>query len=741
MKKTNITLSIALAAVFSASTAFAEAEVTGKIIHESGFFTNAGSTIGDYGVGSYSSMGASSGGLNSHSKNDAMKRETTARIYIDGEADEVMDGATYHVELNLMTDGKGNSNYDSHESYTQRDALREAYVDMEQGDWSIRAGKQQVVWGTADGMKLLDMINPSDYGEMAQNQMEDSRIPVWMVNAETTNADGSEFQVIVSQPKENVFAGLNRHVATGVRVNNPTTMADETLNSGTDTGHAFMMKGPDTITGVHNGFLNITPDLGGVANRFAGGFGGSAQLSAFGMQGFVVGGTGPASFEPMTMAGMAGAMAYNQMLHADGTTVVGQTVANVNYGDGGYLNLPDAFEGAVVNVTKALNQYGGSRDSYVDSNNVAVSNTVFDAKANLITGAQMLQYGFASMYDTNLADDKTDGVNDTAFDYMSKTSFMTFDAFAGAGSEYVYDMPKDSDVDVAFRTKKSTADGVNYSLNGSFNYDKNPIIDLSWRNAAGSKLAVNKMVTVGYDMKVDSTATANYTLMLTDAVKADGTVLVNGEYGGAAGQSANLRFTQKVKRVVNLGGSFDMAIETAELGPVVIRGEALYTKGSYSPIIDKDKLAHGDLVGALEMVKGDRAKIVLGADITALTNMMVSAQFIQDSDLDFVDGTDRYTADYATMHMTNGFNKATENKNFYSLFFSKPFGASGEHRWNNITMYEENGGKWNRFDIDYSIDDNTQATVEYNKYWGNENTQFGQLEASSNIQVGVKYSF
>ena len=26
--------------------------------------------------------------------------------------------------------------------------------------------------------------------------MEDSRIPVWMVNAETTNEDGSEFQVL-----------------------------------------------------------------------------------------------------------------------------------------------------------------------------------------------------------------------------------------------------------------------------------------------------------------------------------------------------------------------------------------------------------------------------------------------------------------------------------------------------------------------------------------------------------------
>ena len=735
MKKTNITLSIALAAVFSSSVVFAEAEVTGKIIHESGFFSEAGSTIGDWGVSTYTAQGVGTTATPAHAKNDAMKRETTARIYIDGDANEISDGATYHVELNLMTDGKGNNNYDSHESYTQRDALREAYVDSQVGDWSLRTGKQQVVWGTADGMKLLDMINPSDYGEMAQNQMEDSRIPVWMINAETTNEDGSEFQVIVSQPKENVFAGLNRHIATGVRVNNPATMADETLNSGTDTGHAFIMKGPDTITGVHDGFLNITPDLGGVANRFAGGFGGSAQLTAFGMQGFVVGGAGSASFEPMTMAQMAGAMAYNQMLHADGTVVAGQAVANANYNGanggvaGTYTDLPDAFEGAVVNVANALN--GGSSTP---------------AQRNAITGAQMLQYGFASMYDANLADDKTDGVNDTAFDYMSKTAFMTFDAFAGAGSEYVYEMPKDSDVDVAFRTKNSTADGVNYSLNGSYNYDKNPIIDLSWRNATGNKLAVNKMITevsggapTGY-MVADVDATTGYTLMLTDTAIADG-ARGSGNYGGAAGAAANLRFTQKVKRVVNLGGSFDMAVETDELGPVVIRGEALYTKGAYSPVIDKDKLAHGDLVGALEMVKGDRAKIVLGVDITALTNMMVSAQFIQDSDLDFVDGTERYTADYATMHMTNGFNKATKDKNFYSLFFSKPFGASGEHRWNNITMYEENGGKWNRLAAEFSIDDDTQATVEYNKYWGDANTQFGQLEKSSNIQVGVKYSF
>ena len=719
MKKTNITLSIALAAVFSSSVAFAEAEVTGKIVHESAKFTTTGTTIG---------------AAAAHDK-DVFKQETSARIFIDGEAS---DSATYHVELNLMKDGKATTNYDSNESYTQRDALREAYVDTTVEDWSIRAGKQQVVWGTADGMKLLDMINPTDYGEMAQNQMEDSRIPVWMINAETTDTDGSEYQVIVSQPRENVFAGLNRNVDTSVRSSirsaDATNGTDNVYNMGTDTGHAFMMKGPDTITGVENGFLNIVPDLGGVASMFNGAFGGTG-LSTASMNGFTVN-----AFEGMTMDQMAGAM------------------GNPAYGPGmnGLLVDHDADNDGNIQTGAAIDHTNLPTNFL--NNVTAVAGNV-TATAGNVTGLQMLNMGFGSQFDTNLsdqsraatttlaagADAQSVAADSTAFDYMGNTTFMTFDAFAGAGSQYVYDMP-DNEVDVAFRTKRATKDGVNYSLNASYNYDKNPIIDLSWRNAAGVELVTTKLTPNPQTgaMTVNSGATADYTLMLTDAVKADGDILANGNYGAAAGETANLRFTQRVKRVKNIGGSFDMAIETEALGPVVIRGEALYTKDSYSPIIDKTKLSYGDMVGALEMVKGDRAKFVLGADITAMTNMMISAQFIQDSNLDFVDGANRYTADYATMHMSNGFNKGIKDKNFYSLFFSKPFGASGEHRWNNITMLEEgvNGnGKWNRLDAEFSIDDDTQATVEYNKYWGDANTQFGQLEKSSNIQVGVKYSF
>jgi len=356
----------------------------------------------------------------------------------------------------------------------------------------------------------------------------------------------------------------------------------------------------------------------------------------------------------------------------------------------------------------------------------------------MMTGEQALN-GFGSQYGSNLSS-FGDGNANSAFEYMTNTGFRTFDTFVNARSQYKYNMPSDSDVNLAFRTQESTVDGVNYSLNYSYNYDTNPIIDLSWRNDAGEVLL---QTTVDAPLTMAGAPVINGTyIALTDS---QGLPYGGGASAGmAADRSAILTFDQQVKRVHNIGGSFDTSIETAALGPVVIRGEALYTKGGYSPVMSITKLSVGDLVGALQMKKADRIKFVLGADITAMTNMLVSAQFIQDSNLDFIDSATEYTTDYATMHLSNGFQKGTKDKNFYSLFFSKPFGASGEHRWNNITMLEEGVGEnayWNRFDIDYSIDDDTQATLEYNKYWGNVNTQFGQLKNASNIQVGVKYSF
>ena len=62
--------------------------------------------------------------------------------------------------------------------------LREAYIDTEIGNSFLRVGKQQVVWGQADGLKVLDVLNPQSFREFILDDFEDSRIPLWMVNAE-----------------------------------------------------------------------------------------------------------------------------------------------------------------------------------------------------------------------------------------------------------------------------------------------------------------------------------------------------------------------------------------------------------------------------------------------------------------------------------------------------------------------------------------------------------------------------
>jgi len=691
MNKNKLLLISLISASFSSGIVSAAPEISGKITYENASFIDSGTTIG---------------AANSHSQGGTFKQEVSARIYLDGET----EGMPYHFELQAYTDSKGVGKHASNDPYTQRDPLREAYFDKKADDWDLRIGKQQVVWGTADGIKLLDIVNPTDFSEMAQNQMEDSRIPVWMVNAEKIQEDGSSLQFIVSQPRENVFSGIDRNINTSVRANNQTTYADSTTDAHSR-GQAFMLKGPDAITGYSNGMLNIVPDLGGVAGRFAGGFGGKSELSAGGMAGFTLD-----AFEAMTMGGgdlktqngynMAYAMWGASMLCAsNGTCTVSDSVTNANYNPDnglGYHDLPDNFEAAVIGVSNLL---GVDRDS--------------------VTGKQMLQYGFAPYYNTNLANYDANDVADATFDYMGSTTFKTFDAFLNAKSQYKYKMPKDHEVDLAARYRNTLSDGTNYSLVASYNYDKNPIINLSWVDDQGAALT-----------KTVSTVGANKVITLADS-SGDG-------YGGSHDRAPTLKFEQTVKRATNIGASFDTSIDTSSLGPVVIRGEALYQNGVYNPVMDRSKLAYGDLDAALTMEKGDRFKYVIGADVTALTNMMVSLQFIQDMNLDFYDGhkdTGKYTADYSTMSLLNGFNKAEKNKEFYSLFLSKPFGSSGQHRWNNIYMFEENDGNWNRFDIEYSLDDNTVATMEVNTYWGDKNTQFGQLKDSSNLQLGVKYTF
>ena len=64
--------------------------------------------------------------------------------------------------------------------------LREFYFDGELGNSFLTLGKQQVVWGKSDGLKVLDIVNPQSFNEFILDDFESSRIPLWTVNVEQT---------------------------------------------------------------------------------------------------------------------------------------------------------------------------------------------------------------------------------------------------------------------------------------------------------------------------------------------------------------------------------------------------------------------------------------------------------------------------------------------------------------------------------------------------------------------------
>ena len=62
--------------------------------------------------------------------------------------------------------------------------LRELYLQGEIGDTFLILGKQQIVWGKSDGLKVLDIVNPQSFREFILDDFDNSRIPLWTLNIE-----------------------------------------------------------------------------------------------------------------------------------------------------------------------------------------------------------------------------------------------------------------------------------------------------------------------------------------------------------------------------------------------------------------------------------------------------------------------------------------------------------------------------------------------------------------------------
>ncbi len=66
------------------------------------------------------------------------------------------------------------------------EVLREIYADIFLGDFHFRWGKQQVVWGESDGLRLMDCINPLDSRRGfnlwdSDEGYKNVRIPLWLL--------------------------------------------------------------------------------------------------------------------------------------------------------------------------------------------------------------------------------------------------------------------------------------------------------------------------------------------------------------------------------------------------------------------------------------------------------------------------------------------------------------------------------------------------------------------------------
>jgi hypothetical protein len=62
--------------------------------------------------------------------------------------------------------------------------LREFFWDGYMGKLYYKIGKQQIVWGQADGIKILDVVNPQDFHEFILPEFIESRLPLWSLNFE-----------------------------------------------------------------------------------------------------------------------------------------------------------------------------------------------------------------------------------------------------------------------------------------------------------------------------------------------------------------------------------------------------------------------------------------------------------------------------------------------------------------------------------------------------------------------------
>ncbi|MDO4789844.1 MAG: hypothetical protein Q3998_02645 [Porphyromonas sp.] len=94
----------------------------------------------------------------------------SSRTRVRGEIEKTFHSSSLFVSLNasynaLLKDRTGSE-------------LREAYLDHREENWGFRIGRQLVIWGSADGVRITDLVSPMDMTEFLAQDYDNIRMPV-----------------------------------------------------------------------------------------------------------------------------------------------------------------------------------------------------------------------------------------------------------------------------------------------------------------------------------------------------------------------------------------------------------------------------------------------------------------------------------------------------------------------------------------------------------------------------------
>lgn len=85
--------------------------------------------------------------------------------------------------------------------------LNDMYLEWQRGRQLIRIGKQQIVWGALDGIKVLDALNPQSYREFILEDFGDSRIGLWSLYADVSHNDTRVEVALIPDPTTHYVPG------------------------------------------------------------------------------------------------------------------------------------------------------------------------------------------------------------------------------------------------------------------------------------------------------------------------------------------------------------------------------------------------------------------------------------------------------------------------------------------------------------------------------------------------------